>query len=63
MATPRDPFVPSSSEWAWYRFDEAPMRPDGTLDPLAVALSDLMPSSVSQRMGPGQPDHTRPART
>ncbi|HET8621820.1 MAG TPA: thioesterase family protein [Acidimicrobiales bacterium] len=60
---PWDPFVPSSSECAmWYRFDEAPMRPDGTLDPLAVvALSDLMPSSVSQRMGPGQADFYPPS--
>lgn len=46
--------IPTSSECAsWYRFDEPPLRPDGTLDPLAVvALCDLMPSSVGQRMGP-----------
>ena len=52
---PWDDYVPSSSDCAfWYRFDEPPMRPDGTLDPLAViALCDLMPSSVGQRMGPG----------
>ena len=52
---PWDDYVPSSSECAtWYRFDEPPMRPDGTLDPLAViALCDLMPASVGQRMGPG----------
>lgn len=52
---PWDDYVPSSSECAfWYRFDEPPMRPDGTLDPLAViALCDLMPSSVGERMGPG----------
>lgn len=49
--------IPTSSACAhWYRFDESPRRPDGTLDPLAVvALCDLMPSSVGQRMGPGQP--------
>jgi acyl-CoA thioesterase len=52
---PWDDYVPSTSDCAtWYRFDEPPMRPDGTLDPRAViALCDLMPSSVGQRMGPG----------
>lgn len=52
---PWDDYVPSASDCAsWYRFDEPPMRPDGTLDPRAViALCDLMPSSVGQRMGPG----------
>lgn len=52
---PWDDYVPSGSDCAaWYRFDEPPLRPDGTLDPLAVvALCDLMPSSVGQRMGPG----------
>ena len=51
---PWDDYVPSASDCAhWYRFDEPPMRPDGTLDPRAViALCDLMPSSVGQRMGP-----------
>jgi acyl-CoA thioesterase len=51
---PWEPFVPTSSDCAfWYAFDEAPLRPGGGLDPLAVvALSDLMPSSVGQRMGP-----------
>jgi Acyl-CoA thioesterase N-terminal domain len=45
---PWDHYVPETSECAyWYRFDEPPMRPDGTLDPLAIiALCDLMPSSV-----------------
>jgi acyl-CoA thioesterase len=53
---PWDPYVPETSHCAfWYRFDEPPMRPDGTLDPLAVvALSDLMPSAVHERMGPDQ---------
>jgi len=54
---PWDDYVPTSSECAhWYRFDEPPMLEDGTLDPLAVvALCDLMPSSVGERMGPGTP--------
>jgi acyl-CoA thioesterase len=58
-----DETVPISSECAfWYRFDDPPMRPDGTLDPLAVVtLCDLMPSSVSQRMGPGQPEWYPPS--
>jgi acyl-CoA thioesterase len=55
--------MPTTSECAsWYRFDEPPLRPDGTLDPLAVVtLSDLMPSSVGQRMGPGQPEWYPPS--
>jgi acyl-CoA thioesterase len=54
---PWDDYVPASSECAaWYRFDEPPTLADGTLDPFAVvALCDLMPSSVGERMGPGQP--------
>jgi acyl-CoA thioesterase len=58
-----DHIIPTSSECAfWYRFDDQPMRADGTLDPLAViALCDLMPSSVSQRMGPGQPEWAPPS--
>jgi acyl-CoA thioesterase len=60
---PWDDSMPTDSECAfWYRFDEPPMRPDGTLDPLAViALCDLMPSSVGQRMGPGQPEWYPPS--
>jgi hypothetical protein len=52
---PWEDYVPTSSECAyWYRFEDPPVRPDGTLDPLAViTLCDLMPSSVGQRMGPG----------
>jgi acyl-CoA thioesterase len=54
---PWEDYAPTSSDWVhWYRFDEPPMLPDGTLDPLAVvALCDLMPSSVGERMGPGTP--------
>ncbi len=60
---PWDPYVPETSHCAfWYRFDEPPMRPDGTLHPLAVlALSDLMPSSVNERMGPDQPEWWGPS--
>src|SRR5690606_1115977 len=47
---------------SWYRFDEPPMLPDGRLDPLAVvAMCDLMPSSVGQRMGPGTPEWYPPS--
>ncbi len=54
---PWDVYVPDTSACAfWYRFDEPPVRADGTLDPLAlVAMGDLMPSSVGERMGPDQP--------
>ncbi len=50
---PWEAYVPESSHCAfWYRFDEPPLRADGTLDPLAaIALCDLMPSSVGERMG------------
>jgi acyl-CoA thioesterase len=60
---PWDDYMPDSSECAyWYRLDESPMRDDGTLDPLAVvALSDLMPSSVRERMGPGTPPSAPPS--
>ena len=60
---PWDDYVPSASDCAfWYRFDEPPMRPDGTLDPLTlVALCDLMPSSVRERMGPDQPEWYPPS--
>ena len=60
---PWEEYVPSSSECAaWYRFDEPPMLEDGTLDPFAVvALCDLMPSSVGERMGPGQPQWLPPS--
>jgi acyl-CoA thioesterase len=51
---PWEPYIPTSSECAfWYAFDDPPMLRSGGLDPLAVvALADLMPSSVGQRMGP-----------
>lgn len=60
---PWDDEVTTSSECAhWYRFDDPPLRADGTLDPLAVvALCDLMPSSVRERMGPGQPEWYPPS--
>ena len=60
---PWEDYVPVSSECAsWYRFDDPPLRADGTLDPLAVvALCDLMPSSVGERMGPGQPEWYPPS--
>jgi acyl-CoA thioesterase len=60
---PWEDYVPTSSDCAcWYRFDEPPMLADGTLDPFAVvALCDLMPSSVGERMGPGQPQWLPPS--
>ena len=60
---PGEHYVPRTSECAtWYRFDEPPLRPDGTLDPLAVvALCDLMPSSVGERMGPERQEWLPPS--
>ncbi|MGE5292904.1 MAG: acyl-CoA thioesterase [Micromonosporaceae bacterium] len=54
---PWDTYVPVTSERVcWYRFDEPPIRDDGSLDPLAlVALCDTMPGAVAERMGPNQP--------
>jgi acyl-CoA thioesterase len=42
-----------SSEVAnWHRFDDPPLRADGTLDPLAVVtLTDRMPGSIAERLG------------
>ncbi len=50
---PWEEYVPTVSDHAaWHRFDDPPLLADGRLDPLAlVALSDTMPSSVSERMG------------
>jgi acyl-CoA thioesterase len=60
---PWEEYVPTSSDCAaWYRFDEPPILADGSLDPFAVvALCDLMPSSVGERMGPGQPQWLPPS--
>ena len=54
---PWDDWVPTTSECAtWFRFDTPPVRPDGSLDPLAlVTLCDTMPGAVGERMGPGTP--------
>jgi acyl-CoA thioesterase len=51
-------YEPITSECAfWYRFDEPPMRADGTLDPMAlVTLCDVMPMAVYERAGPGPRD-------
>lgn len=45
---------PRTAEKAyWYRFEEPPLRDDGTYDPLAlVVLADTMPGSVGERVGP-----------
>jgi acyl-CoA thioesterase len=50
---PWEEYVPDRAERAfWYRFDEPPLRADGSLDPLAlVVLADTMPGAVSERVG------------
>ncbi|HZO10276.1 MAG TPA: thioesterase family protein [Myxococcota bacterium] len=46
----------------WMRFRRAPRLADGTLDPLAlVALSDTMPPSIGQRLGPEWPHFYAPS--
>ncbi len=56
-------YVPDRAERAnWYRFDDAPIRDDGTLDPFSFAiLVDSMPGAVSQKLGPGQPPWFAPS--
>jgi acyl-CoA thioesterase len=51
---PWEEYVPDRAERAmWYRFDEAPMLDDGTMDPLAVVvLADTMPGAVGEKIGP-----------
>jgi acyl-CoA thioesterase len=50
-------YEPGRAERAgWYRFDEPPMRPDGTLDPLAmVVLCDFMPGAVGEKVSGNGP--------
>jgi acyl-CoA thioesterase len=50
---PWEHYVPTSSERINYqRYDETPRLDDGTVDPLAlVALCDMMPGAVAERMG------------
>ena len=37
----------------WFRFDEPPVGPDGTLDPFGlVVLADMMPGAVNEGTGP-----------
>jgi len=54
-------YEPGRAERAgWYRFDEVPMRDDGTVDPFSiVVLSDFMPGAVGERVG-GTPGADRP---
>ena len=57
---------PASRDWrpgparyaAWMRFRRAPRRPDGTLDPVALAVpGDSLGGAVWQRLGPFGPDN------
>jgi acyl-CoA thioesterase len=51
-STSAEDWRPTSTVAAWYRYDEPPFGVDGVLDPLAVvALCDVMPMAVSERMG------------
>ncbi|SFP43739.1 Acyl-CoA thioesterase [Amycolatopsis arida] len=54
---PWEEYEPSTSEQVyWYRFEEPPFQPDGTLDRLAfLVVSDTMLGAVSERMGTGLP--------
>jgi acyl-CoA thioesterase len=50
---PWEQYEPHGSDIAtWLRFDDPPLRPDGSLDPLGVlTLADRMPGSVGERLG------------
>jgi acyl-CoA thioesterase len=54
---PWEPHRSTTSEQVyWYRFDERPEQPDGTLDRLALlVMSDTMLGAVYERMGTGLP--------
>ena len=51
---PWEEFVDGPAESAnWYRLDDPPLLPDGSLDPVGVVvLCDTMPGSVGQKLGP-----------
>lgn len=51
---PWEPFEEGPAECHyWYRLDDPPVLPDGSLDPLAaVVLCDTMPGAVGQKLGP-----------
>ncbi len=52
---PWEEHEPTTSDVAtWLRFDDPPLLPDGSLDPLGVlTLADRMPGSVGERLGHG----------
>jgi acyl-CoA thioesterase len=49
-----DPSPRGAAEVAnWYRFEDDPLTPEGTLDPFALlVMADMMPGSVFERIGP-----------
>lgn len=53
-------YEPDRAERAgWYRFDDPPRRPDGTLDPGAlVVLCDFMPGAAGEKLGGSGPGST-----
>lgn len=54
---PWEPYEPTTSDSClWYRLDDTPIRPDGTVDPLALLVfGDTMPGSVHEKIGHGGP--------
>jgi acyl-CoA thioesterase len=51
---PWEPFEDGPAETAsWYRIDDPPVLPDGTLHPAAlIVVCDTMPGAVGQKLGP-----------
>jgi acyl-CoA thioesterase len=60
---PWEDYEPDRAERVqWYRFDDPPMRDDGTLDPFALAVvADVMPGAAGEKLGPGFNDWFAPS--
>jgi acyl-CoA thioesterase len=54
---PWEEFESTGSDVAtWLRFDDPPLQPDGSLDPLGLlTLADRMPGCIDERLGHGGP--------
>ncbi len=53
---------PTSSHGTWFRYDVAPLLPDGSWHPLAVlAMCDTMPGAMFEKLGPDVEDWYGPS--
>lgn len=60
---PWEEYQPATSEQAyWFRFEEPPLRSDGSMDRLAfIVLCDTMIGPIAERMGSGLPKWLAPS--